>query len=64
MPENGSESLVYLHGERAVHAAIYGGHADALRVLLQAGANPNSTDSFGMTPLMAAWSNCYGNVST
>ncbi|CAN0126197.1 unnamed protein product, partial [Scytosiphon promiscuus] len=37
----------------AVHLAIYGCHIEALQVLLEAGANPNSPDSCGTTPLMA-----------
>ncbi|CAN0029443.1 unnamed protein product, partial [Scytosiphon promiscuus] len=35
--------------------AIYGGNVAALRLLLEAGANPNSTDLRGATPLMAVF---------
>ena len=39
---------------RALHAAVYGGKVEAVRVLLEAAANPNSTDADGTTPLMAS----------
>ncbi|CAN0498604.1 unnamed protein product, partial [Scytosiphon promiscuus] len=44
--------FVPLYGVRAVHAATEAGHFDALRVLLKAGANPNSLTSEGTAPLM------------
>lgn len=50
---DGGRSKVALRRSRALHAAIYGGKLEALRVLLGAGANPNSTDAAGTTPLMA-----------
>ncbi|CAM9947868.1 unnamed protein product, partial [Scytosiphon promiscuus] len=46
----------------AVHLAIYGRHIDVLQVLLQAGANPNSFNSYGTTPLMAAANQGHANV--
>ncbi|CAN0126162.1 unnamed protein product [Scytosiphon promiscuus] len=44
--------FVPLYEVRAVHAATEAGHVDALRVLLEAGANPNSLTSEGTAPLM------------
>ncbi|CAM9913849.1 unnamed protein product [Ectocarpus sp. 8 AP-2014] len=38
----------------ALHAAVYGVHVEAVRALLQAGANPNSMDVRGWTPLDVA----------
>ncbi|CAN0344478.1 unnamed protein product, partial [Scytosiphon promiscuus] len=43
----------HLEGARAVHAAAHGRRAEALKTLLQAGADPNSVDSQGISPLMA-----------
>ncbi|CAM9569888.1 unnamed protein product, partial [Scytosiphon promiscuus] len=43
---------MHLLGVRAVHAAIEVGEVDALRLLLQAGADPNSLNLQGATPLM------------
>ncbi|CAN0253837.1 unnamed protein product [Scytosiphon promiscuus] len=45
-------SSVCIQQPRAVHAAVEGGQTDALRVLLQAGADPNCLTSEGHTPLM------------
>lgn len=42
-------------GSRAVHSAVHGDKVDNLRVLLEAGANPNAVDSMGCTPLMAVF---------
>ncbi len=39
---------------RALTAAAYGGYPETARVLVDAGANVNSKDSSGRTPLMAA----------
>lgn len=50
--DGGTDVRHRLQGLRAIHAAITGLEVDALRVLLQAGADPNSTDSRGDTPLM------------
>ena len=41
---------------RPLHAAIFGGNLEVLRVLLEAGANPNSTSGDAATPLMTACS--------
>lgn len=41
-------------GFKALHTAAHNGHADMVSVLLQLGANPNSTDNQGATPLMRA----------
>jgi ankyrin repeat protein len=37
-----------------LHAATAGGHIDACRALLRAGADPNARDAGGLTPLMLA----------
>ncbi|CBN77517.1 ankyrin repeat protein [Ectocarpus siliculosus] len=42
----------YRNGFKALHIAAAVGNADALLVLLQLGAHPNSTDSTGVTPMM------------
>lgn len=39
-------------GTRALHAAAFSGKVEALKVLLQAGADPNVVDSAGYTALM------------
>lgn len=41
-------------GSRPLHGACYGGWPDACRVLLDLGADSNSVDVEGFTPLMAA----------
>lgn len=41
-------------GSRPLHGACYGGLPDACHLLLQLGADPNSTDVEGSTPLMIA----------
>jgi ankyrin repeat protein len=41
-------------GRTALILAIQYGHVDAVKMLLDHGANPNTTDSHGVTPLMAA----------
>lgn len=40
-------------GECAAHVVAYSARDDILRVLLEAGANPNARNSEGITPLMA-----------
>ncbi|CAM9569843.1 unnamed protein product [Scytosiphon promiscuus] len=47
-----SEGPAFLLGIRAVHAAVAGGQVDALRLLLRAGADPNSPTAGGATALM------------
>ncbi|CAN0019940.1 unnamed protein product [Scytosiphon promiscuus] len=39
-------------GSTAVHTAVYGDQAEALRFLIEAGADLNAADDEGMTPLM------------
>ena len=51
---DGGSRKVPLTGSKSLHAAVYGGKTAALRVLLEAGASPNSTDAHGVTPLMVA----------
>lgn len=48
---NGTEEMV--PGCRALHVALRGGHVEAYRTLLKAGANPNAADSEGHTSVMA-----------
>jgi hypothetical protein len=43
-------------GRTALILAIQYGHFDAVKMLLAHGANPNSTDSHGLTPMAAAHS--------
>ncbi|CAM9947721.1 unnamed protein product [Scytosiphon promiscuus] len=52
VPVADCERFLPLYEARAVHAATEAGHLDALRVLLEAGADPNSLASGGATPLM------------
>ncbi|CAM9569774.1 unnamed protein product [Scytosiphon promiscuus] len=47
-----SEGPAFLLGVRAVHAAVEGGRVGALRLLLRAGADPNSSTAGGATALM------------
>lgn len=54
-----SVAVVGVHGEMllpsgstALHTAVYGNRVEALRFLIEAGANPNAADERGMTPLM------------
>lgn len=57
-PLPAEEGWVYPRGTRAIHAAANAGQVDVLRVLLQAGAQPNVIDGRGRTPLIAACSMC------
>jgi len=41
-------------GRTALILAIQYGHVDAVKMLLDHGANPNTPDSHGVTPLAAA----------
>ena len=41
-------------GRTALILAIQYGHVDAVKMLLDHGANPNTADSHGLTPLAAA----------
>ncbi|EER13691.1 conserved hypothetical protein [Perkinsus marinus ATCC 50983] len=50
---NPSESLAHV-GMTPLHLAVLNGRADAVRELIKAGANINSRDSHGMTPLTCA----------
>ncbi|CAN0330160.1 unnamed protein product, partial [Scytosiphon promiscuus] len=50
--DRGADLEAALCEVRAVHAATEAGHVDALRVLLEAGANPNSLTAIGAAPLM------------
>lgn len=34
-----------------LHLAVFSGHADCCRVLLEFGASPRAKDSFGLSPL-------------
>lgn len=47
---------VFTEGWRPLHAAVHGGQLAAIDTLLQAGADPNATDSQGETPLITACS--------
>ena len=42
------------HGQTALILAIQNNHVDIVRALLAHGANPNTADSRGYTPLRAA----------
>ncbi|CAM9507248.1 unnamed protein product, partial [Ectocarpus fasciculatus] len=42
----------YSNGYSALHIAAAIGNTESLRVLLRLGANPNSTDTIGATPMM------------
>lgn len=56
-------NIVVKQGGRPLHAAVQGGQLASLGVLLEAGADPNGTDSEGVTPLMAAsWLGKAGKV--
>jgi hypothetical protein len=41
-------------GRTGLILAIQYGHVDAVKMLLSHGANPNTTDSHGLTPMAAA----------
>lgn len=41
-------------GWTPLHAAGAAGHVDVVKMLLDAGANPNSTDKAGSTPLIVS----------
>ena len=41
-------------GSVALHAAAFGGHVEAIRCLLELGADPNAIDDYGKTALMVA----------
>ena len=45
---------IYILGETPIHMAIQCSNANAVRVLLENGATPAITDSYGRTPLMMA----------
>lgn len=46
--------ILFPLGTRALHAAAFGRFASSVRCLLNAGANPDVTNSAGSTPLMLA----------
>ncbi|CAM9269514.1 unnamed protein product, partial [Ectocarpus sp. 12 AP-2014] len=50
----GNPEWPYRNGFTALHIAAEVGSAEAVLVLLQLGAHPNSTDSTGATPMMVA----------
>lgn len=49
-------------GSRPLHGACYGGSPDACDVLLELGADPNSTDVAGCTPFMVACDHIEGDT--
>lgn len=55
--ENGEQTM--RKGSRPLHFAVSGVQVASLRALLMLGANPNSTDAAGVTPLMTACSSEY-----
>uniref|UniRef100_A0A0G4GDE0 Uncharacterized protein n=1 Tax=Chromera velia CCMP2878 TaxID=1169474 RepID=A0A0G4GDE0_9ALVE len=48
---SGAAGQIWVKGFRAVHHAAVGGHRKAMEVLLDHGADPNTADSRGRTPL-------------
>jgi ankyrin repeat protein len=46
--------ITEVNGATALHGAAYHGNLDAVKVLMEAGADPNKQDNFGNTPLSLA----------
>jgi ankyrin repeat protein len=46
--------VVFKNGETALHGAAMFGHLDVVRILLKAGANPNSLNREGDNPYQLA----------
>jgi ankyrin repeat protein/tRNA A-37 threonylcarbamoyl transferase component Bud32 len=50
-----------LEGKNALHMAVEGGHGECVRLLLEAGANPDAEEEYGNTPLILAVNYCRGD---
>jgi len=57
-------NLADRHGFTALHSAAQEVHADAIRVLLEAGASVDVVDGFGNTPLSRAVFNAKGDPTS